>query len=181
LTKRAGLVLAVLLLVAAQPAHAGVFFGASVLDTKLDADIAGTSSDFSASDSGEKVYGGFTFGKFFRLEASYLDLGSPDDSVAGIDVKTDITAWDGFAVLAIPLGKRFEVFGKAGYVLWKTKTDLSGAISGSEDDDGTDTAYGVGVALKLGEHLAIRGEYEQFDLENVNSLDVTSIGLDIRL
>jgi OOP family OmpA-OmpF porin len=177
--KRLGLIVAASLLIAAPPAFAGAFVGASVLDTSVEVDDAdGSGNSFDGSDTGFKVYGGFDFAKFFRLEASYLDLGSPDEEVGGSDVQVDINAWDGFAVLVIPIGKHFEVFGKAGLVLWDTEAEISGV--GSEDDSGTDAAYGIGAAFKLGKRLAVRAEYEQFDVEDIDTLDALSLGLDIR-
>lgn len=177
--KRLGLVFLGVLLLATPQTFAGVFFGASVLDTSVEADD-GSGGEFDASDTGFKVYGGYDFAKFFRLEGSYLDLGSPDDSAGGTDIQVDISAWDGFAVLVIPIGKHFEVFGKAGLVMWDTETDFSGTFSGSEDDSGTDAAYGIGAAFKLGKRLAIRAEYETFDVEDIDTLDALSLGLDVR-
>lgn len=159
-------------------AHAGLFFGASVGDASLSQSDSGFS--FDASDTGSKIYGGFTFIKFFGLEASYLDLGSAEDEAApGIDVTIDTTAWDVYAVGILPIGKHFEIFAKAGIVVWDAEASFSGAIS-DETDDGNDPAYGAGVAFVFGEHFAVRAEYQRFELEDIDELELASVGAEFR-
>ena len=156
-------------------AYADVFVGASVGQTSLEA--SDSSIDFSANDTAFKVYGGWGR-KFFGFEGSYLDLGSPSDSSGGVDVKIDTTAWDAFVRGILPIGKRFEIFGKAGLVYWSSDSHVSG--SGSESDSGTDMVYGAGVGFKFGEHLGVRGEYERFDISDIDSLYLVSVGADFR-
>jgi len=160
-------------------AHAGVFVGASVGDAKLSVDDSGFS--FDESDFAYKIYGGFTFIKFFAVEASYVDLGSPKDTVSpGVDATIDITAWDVYGVGILPLGKHIEIFGKAGFVFWDSKTKFSGALTGSGSESDSDTAYGAGINFKLGDHIGIRAEYEVFDVSDVDTLDMASVGVNIR-
>jgi len=134
---------------------------------------------FDETDNSFKIYGGFRFLKFFGVEGSYVDLGAPSDTIAGDKVTIDTTAWDAFAVGVLPLGF-LEIFGKVGMVAWDADIDVSGAISGSDSDSGTDPAYGVGVAFKLGKLFAIRAEYERFDIEDTDKVDMVSVGLDFR-
>jgi len=160
-------------------AHAGLFLGGSVGDASVnDSD---PTFDFNSSDTGYKLYGGFTFIKFFAVEASWVDFGSSEDEIsAGTDAKIDPTGWDVYAVGILPIGKHFEIFGKAGIIVWDAEATYSGAISGSSDESGSDTAYGAGVAFVFGEHFAVRAEYERFDIEDIDQVEMTSIGAEFR-
>ena len=102
------------------PFYAGAAIGNS--SVKVD-DPAG---NFDGSDMGYKVYGGYRFMKFFGVEGSYVSFGEPDDEVGGTDVSIEATGWDAFAVGVFPIGKRFEVFGKLGFIFWDSDVDVSG-------------------------------------------------------
>ena len=157
---------------------AGPFYvGASAGKTNLQDDDLGGS--FNSSATTYKVFAGFRFMKFFGIEGGYVDFGSTDDSDAGVDLSVDATAWDAFAVGVIPMGL-FEVFAKAGYVRWSSDVKFSGATSGSSSDSGSDRAYGVGIALKLVKILAIRAEYERFDVKDTDKADLASVGVAFR-
>ena len=96
-------VLALALSLASSVALAGEsYVGASVGQSKLQASESGLS--FDDGDKSFKVFGGFRFLKFLGVEGSYVNMGSPTDTVSGTDIKVDTTAWDAFAVGAIPLG-----------------------------------------------------------------------------
>jgi OOP family OmpA-OmpF porin len=157
---------------------AGGFVGGSVIDASIDGEIEDAGVDLDADDTGFKIYGGYTFAKFFRLEGSYVDFGSPEAESGGVDVSIDPTAWNAFAVVVIPFGKFFEIFGKAGLATWET--DVLTSAFGDFNEDGTDPAYGAGVAFKLPVLLAIRAEYERFDFDGFDPLDTVSVGLDLR-
>lgn len=161
--------------IATASAYADIYVGASAGQMSLEA--SDSSFDFSNDATAYKIYGGWGM-KFFGIEASYVDLGSPSDSDGGVDVEVDTTAYDAFVKGNLPIGKHFEIFGKAGIVYWNADTNVSG--SGSESDSGNDMVYGAGVAFKFGEHLAVRGEYERFDISEVDSLYMASVGADFR-
>jgi outer membrane protein with beta-barrel domain len=162
-------------------AHAGLYVGASVGNAKVnDGDVLG--SDFSASDTASKVYGGFTIMKFLAVEVSYNKLGSPKDTVSGgtTDAEIKITGYDAYAVGVLPLGKRFEIFGKAGLIFWDGKSEFSGAFNGSESDSGNDPAYGAGIVWHLFKRLDVRAEYERFNIKNIDKVEFGSIGANFR-
>lgn len=160
-------------------AHAGLFLGGSVGDVSVkDSD---STVDFSGSATGYKAYGGFTFIKFFALEASYVEFGSSEDEISSAaDATVDPTGWDAFAVGKLPIGRHFEIFGKLGIIMWDAKATYSGAVSGSSDESGTDSCYGAGIAFVFGKHFAVRAEYESFDISDIDTLDMTSIGAEFR-
>jgi len=178
MTLRRLLPLALVLLSGTAVAHAGLFFGASVGDAAVtqEDDVA----EFDSNATAYKAFIGFTFVKFVGFEASYVDLGTQEDEVfPGVDVSVDATAWDAYLVGILPLGDHFEIFGKAGVVVWDTSTSISG-ISGDESDDGNDAAYGVGFKVKFAHFFGIRAEYERFDIEDTDAVDLASVGAEFR-
>jgi OOP family OmpA-OmpF porin len=164
-------------------AYVGASVGQTQIKFSAETDAPGTFINFDEGDNGFKIFGGYRFLKFFGLEGSYVDMGSPDedqDAPAGTNLKVDVTAWDAYAVGVLPIGKVFEVFGKAGFIWWDADFDLSGTLSASDSDSGSDPAYGAGVAFRLGKRIAIRGEYEKFDLKDTDNVSLTSVGIDFR-
>lgn len=152
-------------------AYVGASAGAS--NTQFDADPTTT---FDGSGTAFKIQGGYRFMKFFGVEADYRDFGTQDDTIFGETVELDTTSLDLFAVGVIPVGGAFEVFGKAGWSSWDA--DVT-APSGSGSDDGTDLAYGLGAAYAFGK-FALRLEYEQFDIDDVDDVSSASVGFDFR-
>ena len=88
----------------------------------------------------------------------------------------EITRADIFVLGVIPIG-RFELYGKVGYGYWDSDF-TSGGMTQSTDD--SDAAYGVGVAVKFAKLIAIRAEYELFEIEGIDDLTMASIGIDLR-
>lgn len=150
-------------------AHAGIYAGASIGSAKVSDKESGFS--FDKNDTGSKIFGGWSFMKFLGVEGAYNDLGSPEDN--GVTVK--INGWTLYGVGTLPIGKRFEIFGKAGFVFWNSDVNVSGG-GGGGSDNGNDPAYGAGVGFKFGEHLGVRVEYERFDISDVDKVEVSSVG-----
>jgi hypothetical protein len=170
--------LALVLLVGTSMAHAGLYVGASYGDTSIKQEDS--SFSFDGSSNTAKVFAGFTFMKFVGIEASYLDMGSAEDEVApGIDASVDLTGWDLFIVGNLPIGKHFDIFAKAGLVVWDASTSISG-ISGDESDDGNDPVYGAGFRFKFAKLIGVRLEYERFDIQDTDGVDMASAGIEFR-
>jgi hypothetical protein len=156
--------LAILLtLAAATPSYAGFYVGASYGNTTLEVDTPEIS--FDADDPSYKVFAGFRFLKFLGVEASYLDLGSPTDG----SVTIETTGWSGFGMGVLPLGP-VGLFAKVGMV----STDSE--ISSLADESSTDPAYGVGAEFAFSK-IAIRAEYERFDIEDTEDVYMVSAGV----
>jgi hypothetical protein len=167
------LITSALLLGAAAPAFGadnGFYLGASVGRTNVEIDdISGLSAaDFDADDTGFKFIAGIRPLDWLAVEASYVNFGEPEDTVMGAKVKTEGDGISAFAVGFLAVGP-VDLFGKVGLVTWDTKV-------ATFDDDGTDFAYGVGAQFRL-LSLAVRAEYEKFDLSGVDDLSMISIGV----
>lgn len=150
--------------------------GASIGSAKTAFDDP-TITAFDATDFGWKVFGNLMLTDNLGFEASYLDLGTPDDDILGTIVKVDSSAFDAFVVGAIPMTDFFDLFAKVGLVAWDTDITVAGFPSFS--DDGTDLAYGIGAAFNVSNNLSIRGEWEVFDIEDVDDVWMLSVGISI--
>jgi len=172
--KKILLSLAILLtavLLAVPAAHAEIVLGASIGQSDLKI------GDVKADDTGGQFYGGFRFLKFVGIELEYTDFGKFEHGSGGMTESVEVTRADLFVLGVIPFG-RFELYGKAGYGYWDG--ELRSAGGNPVNDDGSDPAYGVGFAVKFATLLAIRIEYEEFEIDGVDDLTMASIGLDFR-
>ncbi len=163
----------------------GGALGQANVEYDLDDDFS-----FDEGDTGWKVYGGFRFFKFFGVGASYIDFGVPEDTLKDVpitqsqtidvDLETDITAWDVYAEGVLPLGSRFELFAKVGYVIWDAEIAAKNVAGIEDDDSGSDFAYGAGAAIKFAKLFAVRLEYQMFDIEDTDNVNFASVGFDVR-
>jgi hypothetical protein len=183
--KKTILLIAVLGLVVAAPAEAkknGFYLGASVgfstvSVTGYDDDLG--EIDFSDSPTGYKIFAGYRFLTFLAVEGSYVDLGTASESFDteygdfGVDI--GLTGWDLFGVGVLPIGP-VDLFAKVGGIRWDAdvKAYLDD-MSDRESDDGTDWAYGVGVGFRLW-RVALRAEFEMFDVEGADDVYTISVG-----
>ena len=133
-------------------------------------------SNFDGSGSAFKFFGGYRFFRFFGVEADYRDFGDSDDTILGEKVEVGTTSLDVFAVGTIPLGA-FEVFGKAGFTRWDAEFSVPGEFSMRKA--AYEMAYGIGAAYKISK-IAVRLEYEQFEVENTEVVSMASVGVGFR-
>jgi len=182
--KRSILWLMVCVIAAATPAVAadnGFYIGASIGGSSLDIsdfDDELGDIDFSDGDTAYKLFAGYRVLSFLAVEAGYVDFGDPSDVIGGleaVDVQVSLTGWDAFAVGILPIGP-VDIFAKVGVISWDA--DIRAALDDlvdSDSDSGTDAAWGLGVALRLGS-FAIRVEGEQFDVDGADNLYLVSAG-----
>ena len=149
----------------------GFYLGASLGRTTLKDDIGPVR--FNGTDTGFKVIAGFRPLDWLGVEANYIDFGKPDDDVAGTTVKADGNGVSAFAVGFAAVGP-VDLFAKAGLVNWDAKLRAS-SLNFSQDQDGTDFAYGAGAQFRLGS-LGVRAEYEKFNAD-VHDLNMLSVGV----
>jgi OOP family OmpA-OmpF porin len=153
-------------------AHAGIFGGVSVGQAAVKySDVDGT---FDDEQTAYKAFVGGRFLKYVGLELSYIEFGEYTDDIGGETIDLDLRALEGAAMGIIPLGKRFEIFVKAGYFYWDA------AVPGEEDETGSDFAYGIGGAFKFAKIFGIRAEYEVFEVDDADDVSMASLGLEIR-
>ena len=169
-------ILAVLLLASAPAVAAdidkGLYFGGGIGNASIDQEDA--SFDFSGDDTGWKAIVGWRIFKFISVEANWVDFGTAEDSVGGSDFGVTTDGFDVGALGILPLGGHFELFVKGGYMAWDAELDAEDPSLDAQED-GEDPFYGAGVAFRIGESLQIRAEYEQFDIEDADTVDLASV------
>jgi outer membrane immunogenic protein len=165
-------------------ADSGFYAGGSVGNAGTDLEFE-DGTDFDEDDFAWKAFGGYNFDIFvvdLAVEGGYVNLGSPGGTVdlgggMAADLDLDVDALTGFGLVGFELGP-IGVFGKVGVVSWDAEATIEGI--GSDDDSGTDPAYGVGARLSLGS-IELRAEYELFDIDvdgaESSDLSMISAGL----
>jgi OOP family OmpA-OmpF porin len=166
-------IVAILLLaLPAAAADNGFYLGASFAQSSI---ATGDLTPINVEDdaTGYKAFAGFRFLTFLAVEGAYRDFGdisaTPEGSTTSYGA--DVKGYDLQAVGFIPLGIA-DIFAKAGYFQWDADVN-SGSISSSTD--GSDPVYGAGVQFRL-KSFCIRGEVEYFDVKDLDSLYMYSIG-----
>jgi opacity protein-like surface antigen len=167
------------LLFAATPAIAadnGIYLGGSIGQSGVDFDesLEGENFSFDASSTGFKAIAGWRFLDWLAVEGNYVDLGSGDDTVAGRKIESDINGFSLSAVGFLPVGP-VDLFARVGAINWNADVDVP-SLDFSASDDGTDLTYGVGAQFRVWS-LSIRAEYEQFDIDAADTVDLISLGV----
>lgn len=123
--------------------------------------------DFDGDDTAWKLFGGYNFGWIpfidLAVEGGYVDFGKPDDG----GIRVDADGFDLFGLVGTNIGP-IGVFGKVGLIRWDADTNVG------PSDDGTDAAYGIGARFSLFS-FQIRAEYEIFDVDAADDVDLLSI------
>ena len=154
----------------------GIYLGASIGQSGVEIDevIEGVDINYDADSTGYKVIAGWRFLDWLSVEGNYVDLGSGDDNVQGQRIETEVDGISLSVVGFLPIGP-VDLFARVGAIDWSADLSAPGTgISGSED--GTDLAYGVGAQFRVW-GLGIRAEYEVFDVEDVDTVDMISVGV----
>lgn len=160
----------------AQAADNGIYVGVGVGQATVEIDdVEGLSAlDFEGDDTGYKVIAGIRPLDWLAFEANYINFGEPDDSLAGVKLRSE---GDGIAAYALGLfaAGPVDLFAKAGVLKWDS--ELTNPQFGRlEDADGTDLAYGVGAQFRL-LSLGVRAEYEIFDIDEVDKANMISLSV----
>lgn len=160
-------------------AQAGPYLGGALGQSKLKEWCTGASfTACDATDTGWKLLGGYRFNRYVGVEASYIDWGEVTASFnTGAQVVAKQHSYGLAAVGTIPLGERFELFGKAGFLMTEQETRriTPNPLNVSRDD--TEFHYGAGVKSAFTRNWAVRGEWEKTDKLKVELL---SIGVEYR-
>lgn len=161
-------------LLAAAAAHAeGLSIGGSLGSSHYKGDdVGGISTD--RSDTGGKIYGGYSITPNFGVELGYAQLGK-FSSPAG-ELKAKGTYLD--AVGTMPLGNDFSLLGRVGVFGGRAENSFTGST-----DTGTNLKVGAGVQYDFAKNLGVRGEWERYRFETSGTkanTDMYSIGLNYK-
>lgn len=159
----------------AVPAHAadnGIYLGAGAGQSGVHFDEQGINYDAEASAF--KVIGGWRVLNWLAVEGNYVDFGSGDDKVAGEKIETSL---DGLTVSALGLLAvgPVDLYVRAGAINWNADVKSS-SLGVKASDDGTDLTYGVGAQFRVWS-LSIRAEYERFEVSDIDTVDLATVGV----
>jgi opacity protein-like surface antigen len=160
--------------------ESGFYLGGSLGSATIKAKAqtpSGDDFDFNEDDSAYKIFAGYNFGIIplidLAVEGSYVDFGNPNSTLtSGTKVEYDLAGWNASGLAALTFGP-FSVFGKAGVIAWDSDVAIDDFKA---SDSGSDPAYGLGAKVQFGS-LAVRAEYEYFDVNQLNDVYLASIGL----
>ncbi len=155
--------------------------GVSAGESKFESNCHNTNV-FSCDqrDTAWKVYAGGNFNRILGLELGYTDFGKVRAS--GGDTK----AWAANVSLTagVPIGDRFSVFAKGGGIYGRTDVSADpSTLFDTGHKSGWGYTYGVGAAFNVTRNVAIRADYDRYNLDFVGGsrdIDMASAGVMFR-
>ena len=175
------------LVLAAKAAAAGnpFYLTGKLGSTSLDADLGDSFRAILDDNDNSWSFGvGFRLGDHLAFQAEYHELGTttgtgssscgPEDLCIQVVVplEADSTALSVSVLPQLPIGERFFVYGKLGFVSWdsdvSTISDAADRFIDTFEDE--DLLYGAGVRLLLPGPFGVFAEYESIagDFETVS-------------
>ena len=170
----------------AQAQDSGFYLGGALGQSKLKDWCSGaTATAFFNScndtDTSWKLLGGYRFNRYVGVEASYIDWGEVTASVTVSGTVAEVAAkqqsYGLAAVGTLPIGERFELFGKAGFLMTEQETRRITPNPSTVDRDESELHYGLGARFLFTRNWVARAEWENTDKLKVEML---SIGVEYR-
>ena len=187
-----GLATALFPILAAMPAHAGlfdnsgseggdffedIFFGGSFGQSEADG-YCGTAPDCNGEDTSWKVYGGYKINEMVDAEVSYHSIG--DINRTTVDSGTETSEVSALAINAVgtyDINDSVQALGKIGAASWSTENS-------DGDESGIGLTYGFGAKVSMNENMKIRAEWENISgvkTAGGRESDVSTMSLGIEL
>jgi len=151
------------------------------------------------TDTAFKLFGGYMFNDYIGVEAAYLDMGQVSKTFGydggefslfsgDVTVDAELTGITVQLVGQYPIGP-VDLFAKVGFLAYDVKlieTEreyYNGELEYIDRDrssfEGTNTVWGVGVRYNF-DRYAVRVEYEDFDVSELDDLNIISLGVEYR-
>jgi OOP family OmpA-OmpF porin len=164
-------------------------------------DYQNLSSSTEDTDIGYQALFGYRFHRFFAAElglAQFGDLKSTakaemdfEDGRGLVPASVSLTFSAGGPMMSalgiLPLGDKFELFGRLGYLFTSAERQLTSRVDGesggfgSAKGDSQNPVYGIGFSWHINQVYSIRGEYQQLDQlgqeSRTGAEDVSVMGL----
>ena len=143
----------------AQAQDRGFYAGAGAGQSFVD------EQGYDDEDTAFAVFGGYQVNRYFGVEAGYADFGEIEPDTVGPELEADT----GYlvAVGSLPISDSFSAYAKAGLHRWNLDAELPGLAH--SDDSGSDPTYGLGLQYRFTDHVALRGEYSRFEIEDADA------------
>jgi hypothetical protein len=162
----------------ASAADKGIYLGAAV---GVDATLKGGQfqTDLNLENQPYKLIIGIRPIDHFGVEVSYLDFGNAKLPIVLPDTSLDAKAKlvDAFAIGYLPISL-IDLYVKAGLAYWDSEVNLTTfpSLQTQVSRSGTDFAYGADAQVRFGS-LALRLEYERFEVSGTDRVDLAALGL----
>lgn len=118
-----------------------------------------------------KLFLGYSFNPNAAVEFAYVDSGEATEDTFLGDFKASADGVEVSVVGLLPVNSAVSFLGRLGLFNWDAEFELGGA---SASDSGTDLTYGLGVQFDISKAVALRGEYQVYD---VDGDDIDNIGI----
>lgn len=126
-------------------------------------------SGFRGDDTAFKLLGGYSFNKYFAVEAEYVDGGTQKDGVGAVDIAIDSEGFIAALIGKWPVNDVFAPYLKVGYAFYDTTAKVTGGTSPfSVSSSDSDLAFGGGLELKLRERFGLRAEIEKIKVPDAD-------------
>ena len=128
-------------------------------------------------DPAWKVFGGYKIMPNLAIEGAYIDFGEYS-TVHQFENRDEDPAFEAHglslsAVGIIPVNERINLFAKVGVLHWEQEvSDPNHLERGTQHNEGTDLALGLGAEIKLSKNISLRAEAEHFDDLDANLFSV---------
>lgn len=126
------------------------------------------------SDTGWKAFAGFNVNRILGIEAGYVDLGQVTGRTLGFPLDGEVTGWNIDARVGFPVGP-VSFFAKGG--TYYSDVQISAAGAGSLDDASWELTYGAGAEWDFANNMAVRAEWERFELDDNDFIENGDIDL----
>jgi len=130
----------------------GLYAGASLGTQKYPDTVNGISGNDSATSG--KLYGGYQVNPNLAIEAGLVKFGKVSNASGQIDADGQFLD----AVATLPLNDKWSFLGRLGVAHVKVDTSQG-------NDGGNGLKAGLGVQYALANNMAIRGEWERYQLK----------------
>lgn len=148
------------------------YIGAGYGQYKFKFDDSNNNQDFSDKNDIGKVFVGVQATDVLGAELTYLAFSDAEDNA----IKSEIKGVSAAITAGIPMGDRFAVRARGGWLIWEADYKVSNLpLKGSAD--GEDFFIGVGLEIGLTESFDIRVDYDRYELdEDIDpELDIVSV------
>jgi OmpA-OmpF porin, OOP family len=150
----------------------GFYAGAGVGQVELTEEEAGF--EFKGNDTSFTIFGGYEVSRYFAVELAYIDGGTVEDSVSGVDIEITSDALQASILGMIPIGNVVSLYGRAGILSWESELFATdGFVSVDDDAEGEDFTWGIGMSVKPVERFKLRAEFGGAELEDTDMRSLT--------
>ncbi len=133
------------------------------------------SGAFEGDDTSFRVFGGYSFNRYFSAEAGYIDGGTIASPVGAYRVAIESAGLYATGIGKLPVGPYLVPFVKVGYVYHEsTQTVAFGQLRQSDSESDSDFIFGGGFEFKIGENFRLRAEYDKVNVPDA-SFDIISL------